>query len=400
MQAPRENTDERRRYEIAGSGVSPWLVAALLVAVAALLLGYFRPIIPSPLYNSQAEPRAVAARGDLAEDEKATIELFRSARRSVVHITNLAVLQNRWTLDLAAIPQGTGTGFIWSDDGYIVTNFHVIANAGGAQVRLADGATFDAEFVGGEPEKDIAVLKINAPKSKLHSILVGESSDLAVGQKVFAIGNPFGLDHTLTTGVISGLGREIANTQIREDEVVILRNLIQTDAAINPGNSGGPLLDSAGRLIGMNTAIYSESGNNAGVGLAIPVDDINRFVPQIIRTGGVERVGLGVQLLADETYSNYAGRDGLPRKGALVFEVVPGSAAEEAGLRPTRQTSEDISWGDVIVAIDGERIENAQQVFDIISQHVAGDVVTITVVRDGERQELTATLRLLPSPEG
>jgi S1-C subfamily serine protease len=150
----------------------------------------------------------------------------------------------------------------------------------------------------------------------------------------------------------------------------------------------------------MNTAIYSKSGNYAGVGFAIPVDDINRFIPQIIRTGDVERVGLGVQLLADEIYSNYAGRDGLPTKGALVFDVFPGSAAEEAGLRPTRQTTEDVAWGDVIVAIDGERIESAQLVFNILSQHVAGDVVTITVVRDGERLELSATLRLLPTAEG
>jgi S1-C subfamily serine protease len=263
---------------------------------------------------------------------------------------------------------------------------------------LADGATYRADLVGGEPDKDIAVLKIDAPKSELQAILVGESSDLAVGQKVFAIGNPFGLDHTLTTGVISGLGREIANPQVRED--VVIRNLIQTDAAINPGNSGGPLLDSAGRLIGMNTAIYSSSGNYAGVGFAIPVDDLNRIVPQIMRTGRAERAGLGVHLVADSTYSQYAGTYGLPKKGALVLEVVPGSPAEEAGLQPTRQPPDDIDWGDVIVAMDGERIENVEQVLNFLSDHSAGDVITITVVRDGERRELKATLRLLPTPEG
>ncbi|MBA3314170.1 MAG: trypsin-like peptidase domain-containing protein [Planctomycetaceae bacterium] len=395
----RNDIDYDRRSDVtSGSGVSPWLVAALLVAVAALLLGYFRPNIRTALHDPGAKPRPVVARGDLADDEQATIELFRTARRSVVHITSLAVERDRMTLNLAAIPRGTGTGFIWSDEGHIVTNYHVIANSAGAKVRLADGATYNARYVGGEAEKDIAVLKIDAPASDLPPILVGESADLAVGQKVFAIGNPFGLDHTLTTGVISGLGREIPV----QDSVsgATIRNVIQTDAAINPGNSGGPLLDSAGRLIGMNSAIYSTSGSYAGVGFAIPVDDINRIVPQIMRTGRAERAGLGIQLASDDTYAQFAGSWGLPETGALIVEVVPDSAAEEAGLRPTRETRSGIEWGDVIVAIDGRRIEKARTVFDILSDRSAGDEITITVVRDGEPVELKARLRLLPMFEG
>jgi S1-C subfamily serine protease len=399
MQTSDESREERRRYDPVVHGVSPWLVAALLVAVAALLLGYFRPTAPSALRDAGAIARPVTARGDLAADEKATIELFREARGSVVHITSIAVVaSSRFSLDLTAIPQGTGTGFIWSDAGYVVTNYHVINQSNAAQVRLADGSTYDARLVGGEPAKDIAVLKIDAPKDDLPPILVGGSADLAVGQKVFAIGNPFGLDQTLTTGVISGLGREIPNRLSDGDATI--RNVIQTDAAINPGNSGGPLLDSAGRLIGMNSAIYSQSGTYSGVGFAIPVDTINRIVPQIIRTGHAERAVLGVDLLNDDTYSQIAGTAGLPRSGALVMDVAPDSAAKEAGLRPTTLDRDGYDWGDVIVALDGERIEKAQRVFDLLSDHSPGDVVKLTVVRDGKQVELEAKLRLSPAAEG
>jgi S1-C subfamily serine protease len=400
MRDPKEIGYDGRRDANSASGVSPWLVAALLVAVAALLLGYFRPSLPSAVHDPHAMPRPVVARGDLADDEKATIELFRDVRRSVVHITSLTAVGRDQKYNLLTIPQGTGTGFIWSNQGHIVTNYHVIANSAGAKVRLADGATYDAQYVGGESEKDIAVLKINAPESDLPPILVGESANLSVGQKVFAIGNPFGLDHTLTTGVISGLGREIPVDNSDSDQNATIRNVIQTDAAINPGNSGGPLLDSAGRLIGMNSAIYSMSGDYAGVGFAIPVDDINRMVPQIIRTGHVERAVLGVQLAPDELFAQFAGSRGLPKTGALVFKVAPDSAAEEAGLRPTEVSQNEIDWGDVIIAIDGQRVEKTKTVFDILGDHSAGDKVTITVLRDGKRLDLHATLRLLETSEG
>jgi S1-C subfamily serine protease len=379
----------RRR---SGSGVSPWLVAALLVAIAALLLGYFRPLIPGPLHNPDAASRPVTARGDLAGDEKAAIELFRTARDSVVHITSLATARDRFSMNLFEIPRGTGSGFVWDDEGHVVTNYHVIADASGAQVRLADGSTYSARLVGGERDKDVAVLKIDVPVRRPPPILIGTSEDLQVGQKVFAIGNPFGLDQTLTTGVISGLGREIEG-----DNNVAIRNVIQTDAAINPGNSGGPLLDSAGRLIGMNTAIYSPSGAYAGVGFAIPVDDINRLVPQIIRTGRAERIGLGIRILSDDAIRQLVEAGQLPRTGVLVLAVVQGGAAAEAGLRPTRETEDGVDWGDLIVGVDGEAVESTNDLFRILGEKSAGDTVTITVLRNGDEVDVKATLRALPT---
>jgi len=374
------------------AGISPWLVAALLVAVAALLLGYFKPLVSSALHDPDAAPRAVTARGDLAADEQATIELFNAASKSVVHITNVGVAVDRFSLNLFEIPQGTGSGFVWNDDGHIVTNYHVIDGAQGAKVRLLDGTTYDARYVGGEKDKDIAVLKIEAPVSELAPILVGSSSDLQVGQKVFAIGNPFGLDQTLTTGVISGVGREIQ----AESEAVI-SNVIQTDAAINPGNSGGPLLDSAGRLIGMNTAIFSPSGAYAGVGFAISVDDINRLVPQIIRTGRAEKIGLGIRYFPDTVVAQFVEQGDLPQKGVLIFDVLPGGAADAAGLRPTRRTREGTEWGDLIVALDGQPVTSASDLFRFLERKSAGDKVTVTVVREGESLDVVLPLRVLPS---
>jgi len=216
-----------------------------------------------------ALPRAITPRGDLAEEEKTTIALFRQASPSVVHITTLAVRQDAFSLDVFQIPQGTGSGFVWDNQGRIVTNFHVIRDADAAQVTLADHSSWKARLVGAYPDKDLAVLMVDAPKDRLHPIAIGTSHDLQVGQRLFAIGNPFGLDQSLTTGIISALGREIESVNRRA-----IKDMIQTDAAINPGNSGGPLLDSSGRLIGVNTAIYSPSGASAGIGFAIPVDEV------------------------------------------------------------------------------------------------------------------------------
>ncbi len=219
----------------------------------------------------RAGPRPIAPRGELAADEKSTIALFRQASPSIVHITAVSVARDLFTLNLLQIPEGTGSGLVWDDTGNIVTNYHVIQNAGAAQVTLADQSTWKARLVGIAPDKDLAVLKIDAPKSRLRPIPIGTSKDLQVGQSAFAIGNPFGLDQTLTTGVVSALGREIESVTRRP-----IQGVIQTDAAVNPGNSGGPLLDSAGRLIGVNTAIYSPSGASVGIGFAIPVDTVNR----------------------------------------------------------------------------------------------------------------------------
>ncbi len=236
----------------------------------------------------------ITPRGDLAADEKSMIAIFRQASPSVVHITTLAVRQDAFSFDVLQIPQGTGSGFVWDADGHVVTNFHVIQEADAATVTMADHSNWKAHLVGAYPDKDLAVLRVDAPPASLHPIPIGTSHDLQVGQKVFAIGNPFGLDQSLTTGIISALGREIQSVTQRP-----IKDVIQTDAAINPGNSGGPLLDSAGRLIGVNTAIYSPSGVSAGIGFAIPVDEVNRLVPQLIRHGRVIRPGLGIQVGPD-----------------------------------------------------------------------------------------------------
>ena len=248
-------------------------------------------------------PREVTPRGDLSEIEKTNIDIYKKAKPSVVHITSIALERDEWSLNVQEVPEGTGSGFIWDDGGHIVTNYHVIKDAQAASVMLADHTPWRASLVGAAPDKDLAVLHIDAPKSQLVPITIGSSEDLQVGQMAYAIGNPFGLDLTFTTGVISALGREIQSVTRRS-----IKNVIQTDAAINPGNSGGPLLDSAGRLIGVNAAIYSPSGGNIGIGFAIPVDEVNRVVPVLIKKGKLDRAGLGAQILADQSRGSWASK--------------------------------------------------------------------------------------------
>lgn len=249
----------------------------LLLGVGAVLVWRLAPRLTGYWTDSAVVPREVMLRGDLFEDEKRTIDLFKRSSPSAVHITTVGRPSSR---NPRQIPHGTGSGFIWDREGRVVTNYHVIRGAASAQVTLSDGSDWQARLVGGFPDKDLAVLVIDAPRDRLRPIPIGTSHDLQVWQKVFAIGNPFGLDRTLTTGIISALGREIESVT---DQTI--RDVIQTDAAINPGNSGGPLLDSAGRLIGVNTAIQSPSGASAGIGFAIPVDEVNRVVPQLIQQG-------------------------------------------------------------------------------------------------------------------
>lgn len=225
--------------------------------------------------------RAITPRGDLAADEKSTITLFEHARGSVVSISTRQWVEDVWTNNVFSVPQGTGSGIIWDGAGHVLTNYHVIRGASEATIRLADGRKFRASLVGGSPENDIAILKIGVGFKAPPPIPIGTSGDLKVGQKVFAIGNPFGLDWSLTTGIVSALDR-----MLKDEQGGAIEHLIQTDAAINPGNSGGPLLDSSGRLIGMNTMIYSPSGASAGIGFAVPVDTLMRVVPRIIRSGG------------------------------------------------------------------------------------------------------------------
>lgn len=361
------------------ANVNSWLVAALLLAVAAIMLRN-AGLLPT-MFSGGTVPRVVEPRGDLADDEKATIEIFKNASRGVVHITSLAVRRDRLSLDLLQIPEGTGTGFIWDEGGHIVTNYHVIEMGQTAQVTLADGTRLSARLVGADKDKDLAVLKVDLPAGKkLAPIPLGTSADLQVGQKVFAIGNPFGLDQTLTTGVISGVGREIQVPSRRT-----IDGAIQTDAAINPGNSGGPLLDSAGRLIGVNTAIYSPSGAYAGIGFAVPVDTVNEIVPQLVQNGRIERVGLGVGLL-DDKLADMLG----VKEGAVVARV--SAAAAVAGLRPSYWDEDGELRLEVITAIDGKPIRRAEDVLRALDRRKVGETVRVTVWRDG--QEVVLSIRL------
>jgi S1-C subfamily serine protease len=375
-----------------GNGrVNAWIVVALLIVIAALLYKYAVPI-RSDLHDPWAEPRSVTARGDLSQIETTQIEIFRQAAPSVVHITSamLGMLPNT---DVTEIAQGSGTGFLWSTDGYIVTNYHVVQEFDRLYVTLADNTTHLGRRVGTDPNYDLAVLKIDNGTSSLPVLPVGTSEDLQVGQSVFAIGSPFGLDQTLTTGVISGLDREIRSENGR------LFDVIQTDAAINPGNSGGPLLDSAGRLIGVNTAIYSASGTNAGVGFAVPVDTVNRVVPDLIRLGYVDRPTLGVQIFPDNAVRILQSQGHLSPEatGVLVRSVLPGTSAETAGLRGTREVRPgEYQLGDVILAIDGRRTADRSALFDALDRHEVGDTVSLSIHRDGAARELELVLQARP----
>jgi len=361
------------------------LMLLLVVLVVVLIIAQMKPWFRS-LHDKGSAPRTVAPRGDLAQDERSTIELFGRVSPSVVYITNLAVQRSPFSFNATAIPQGTGSGFLWDEQGYVVTNFHVVQNAEALVVTLADQSTWDAQPVGAEPDKDLAVLKIDAPANLLRPIEVGTSGDLQVGQKVFAIGNPFGFDQTLTTGVISGLGREIESVTRRPIEGVI-----QTDAAINPGNSGGPLLDSAGRLIGINTMIVSPSGAYAGIGFAVPVDVVNRMVPQLIRNGRVSKAGLGIRPGED-----YMVRQ-LGLEGVLVLEVTPGGAADKAGVLPMRRDARGrLIPGDIIVAIDDKPVKELNDLFRILDSYDVGDVIELRVRRPDGRADLEVTLQDLP----
>ncbi|PID72798.1 MAG: 2-alkenal reductase [Desulfobulbus propionicus] len=350
----------------------------VLIGVVAWLT--YQTLQPT-LLDPKAKPREVAARGDLAADEKNTIEIFRSAAPSVVYITSITVRRNLFSLNVYEIPKGTGSGFVWDEEGRIVTNYHVISDASRIEVTLADHSTWKGVLVGAAPDRDLAVLQISAPSSKLKPLSIGDSSDLLVGQKVFAIGNPFGLDQTLTTGVVSALGREIKAVTGRT-----IHEVIQTDAAINPGNSGGPLLDSAGRLIGVNTAIYSPSGASSGIGFAVPVGEVNRVVPQIIRHGKVIKPGLGVSLA-----NNRLTRD-LDLDGVLILRVMPGSAADRAGLRGTQQVRGGFILGDVIQAVNGERVSDYDSLRNELERYAVGETVRLSVLRDEGNIEVAVVL--------
>ena len=320
------------------------------------------------------------------EDERNTIGVFREVAPSTVFVTQRRLLLDRFSGTAVEVPAGSGSGFVWDAEGHVVTNFHVIDGARSLIVTLQGEKPFPATIVGVEPRKDIAVLKIDAPKDLLRPIRVAPPKvPLEVGQKVVAIGNPFGLDHTLTTGVISTLGRQVDGAG-----GVTIRDMIQTDAAINPGNSGGPLLDSAGQLIGMNTMIFSKSGGYSGIGFAVPSTTIARIVPQIVRTGKAEQVGLGIQL---DPAQRLERRLGL--RGVVVIGVAPGSAAEKAGLRGLAETDRGLALGDVIVGIDGTRVTDYDGLYNALDSRKPGEVAKVELLRGDQRVTVDIELQLL-----
>jgi S1-C subfamily serine protease len=358
-------------------------MALAVVAVVATLAFLGHAGLAQLSSEPSAAPRAVSPRGPLTAEERNTISIFENASRSVVYINTTQYVRDLFSRNVRSVPLGTGSGFVWDNQGHIVTNFHVIRGAQEALIILADQRSFPARLVGASPEHDLAVLQIDVPENPPPPVDIGTSADLRVGQAVLAIGNPFGLDHTLTTGVVSALDRSIEN-----DDGSSTDNLIQTDAAINPGNSGGPLIDSAGRLIGVNTMIYSPSGANAGVGFAVPVDMINRVVPRLIAYGCYVRPQLGITA-NDEVTQRLLGDE----KGLLVLRVQDGSPAARAGIRETEvERNGNILLGDVIEAIDGRPIEHFNELVNILDVHEFGDRVTVTVRRAGRRSDLAIVL--------
>jgi len=356
------------------------LVLAGLIALWKLL-----PALEATFAPTSNPVRTVTARGDLAADEQSTIELFEKSRDTVVFITTASLVQNIWTRDVFSVPKGSGSGFIWDEAGHVVTNFHVIAGANEATVKLADGRDYKAALVGASQVHDIAVLKIGVGFKRPPPVPIGSSHDLKVGQKVFAIGNPFGLDWTLTTGIVSALDRSLGG-----GEGPAVEHLIQTDAAINPGNSGGPLLDSAGRLIGINTAIYSPSGASAGIGFAVPVNTVARVVPEIIKNGRYIRPTLGIEI---NQPLNERLVQALGVSGVVILRVQPGSAAEKAGLLGATVNDTGIIPGDIITAIDAKPVNSTNELLSILDERQVGDTVRLKVLRDGTATELTVTLQ-------
>ncbi len=364
-----------------------WMMLMIVILLGWLFFERSRPHFQ--VTNPSFEPRLAAPRGDLGADERATIDLFRHASPSVAFISNIGLRRDIFTRDIFKIPQGAGSGFVYDSAGYIVTNLHVIRGANVVLVTLADQSEHEAEVVGWAADKDLAVLKVTGVSPDLlRPLPLGTSSDLQVGQKVFAIGNPFGLDHTLTTGVVSALDRQIESLI----EGRMIEGVIQTDAAINPGNSGGPLLDSAGRLIGVNTQIASPSGASAGIGFAVPVDIVSRVVPQIIRFGKVIRPGLGATIVPDA----YRQRWGY--EGVMLNAVPDDSAAAKAGLkgivfaRDGRRVSQP---GDIIVQVGDRMIKGGNDLLSALEKYEVGDKVEVVYRRGEETGRATVTLQLV-----
>jgi S1-C subfamily serine protease len=365
-----------------------WMTATILTITLATVVAALSRNIP----NKSSLPVALSPDGStidqatlphLTSGESNNITVFSAVSPSVVFVTNTQLRRQRFSLNVMERPSGSGTGFVWDESGLIVTNFHVVYRANKIQITLQSGKTYLAEVVGASPEKDIALLRIDAPDEKLKAIPLGDSSKLSVGRKVLAIGNPFALDTTLTVGVVSALGREIKSMSNRT-----IKNVIQTDAAINPGNSGGPLLDSMGLLVGVNTAIYSPSGASAGIGFAIPVNTIKAIVPQLLEYGRLYRPILGIETLTDY----WAKR--LRVKGVAILSVKEGFPAEGAGMIGVREDRRgNIHLGDVIIAINDDPVINEDTLLSLLEQLDADEVVKVTTLRDEEIYNYELTLK-------
>jgi S1-C subfamily serine protease len=366
------------------------LLYMLLLTAGVILLWRFWPTMQRELGLVQhpdggdptAAPRPIAKAGALTADEQATIDIYQRSKDSVVNVISSQVFGTRLSLKPQEVPKGSGTGFVWDDKGRIVTNYHVVKDASKVYVILPDQSRVTVTQINGDPDKDIAVLWTDTPEGKLKPLPIGESGKLQVGQRVFAIGNPFGLDHTLTTGIVSALGRAMESQSGRT-----IRGVIQTDAAINPGNSGGPLLDSSGRVIGVTSAILSPSGGWAGIGFAIPIDEVNRVVPMLIRYEKHARPTLGIAVAADQL-TRAKGIDGV-----LIIDVSPAGPAEKAGLRPTQRNDEgQLVLGDVIVAVGKHKVRTLDDLYTALEDASVGQSVTVTVRRDGQDEEIAVTL--------
>lgn len=345
------------------------VVAAVLVALTVSNIRY------SPWTRTDA--RTVEQRGPLSDSERANIELFERVSPSVVQVAARSEAVNPFTEDEGNA--ASGTGFVWDRDGHVVTNNHVIQNSSEVAIRFASGEVAQAEIVGVAPNYDLAVLRIRNPRQLPSPVALGSSSELKVGQSAFAIGNPFGLDQSLTSGIISALKRRLPTSGGRE-----ITNVIQTDTAINPGNSGGPLLDSAGRLIGVNTAIISPSGSSAGIGFAVPVDIVNRVVPELIRNGRVPTPGIGIAAASEAV----ATRMGV--EGVIVVRAAPGGPAERAGIRGVDFGTGEL--GDVIVQVDGKPVRRLSDLADQIEQVGAGKSVRIGLKRGSQARDVDVAI--------
>jgi len=354
--------------------------------IAASAIGYAMARQPASSAEAPAaEPRAVTPRAPLPAEEQKVVDLFERVSASVAYVDTRRVVEGRgfFMEPRRQVVNGTGSAFIWDKQGHVVTNFHVIQDANSAQVVLSDGSTWPAELIGLAPDEDLALLKIDAPAESLTPIDIGTSEDLRVGQRVYAIGSPFGLDYTFTTGLLSAIGRSIESPSGRT-----ITGVLQTDAAINPGNSGGPLLDSAGRLVGITTAIKSPSGANAGIGFAVPVDTVNQVVPELIVYGRKFTPTMGI-IRVDP---NLAARFGL-RQGVMVQEALAGGPAERAGIRGIQQREDGyIVAGDVIEAIDGRPIANYNGFREALENAKVGDEVVVSIRRGRERMDVRVTL--------